>query len=196
MADYYLEGEERFGPVLSFLYLVAVKFVHINGIYDFVVNDIMEAGVRTVLDVGTGPGDVPIRLAKEGGVNAFGIDPSKDMIGIAVWRSRKMDRVRFATGSSRHVPFKMKFDIICTSISYHHWERKAESLDYLSGFLGKGGEIRIYEFNSRKLRGVARGAKAHALRMDELRKTAGKTRLRISGVREKGQFIRVSLKRR
>ncbi len=197
MVDYYLDGEEKFGPLLSILYFIGVKILPMNGIYDFAAGDIRKSGAKTVLDVGTGPGDVPIRLAKIGNIDVFGIDPSAEMIKIASWRARGLENARFAVGSSRHVPFReRRFDIIFASVSYHHWQRKVESLDYLSKFLNRDGEIRIYEFNVGKLHGVARGARAHALRMDKFRETVGKTRLRISSIREKGQFIMVSLKRK
>lgn len=117
-------------------------------LHDFVVDDIASSGPADVLDVGCGPGNVDVMLAKSGNVgHVYGVDPSKAMVALAKRKARDLDNATFALGSSRHIPFEKRFDIIFSSISFHHWSGKAHSLLHLSFFLKKRGEIRIYEFD-------------------------------------------------
>ena len=196
MVDYYLKDEERFGPFLSFLYRFAGKFPICKMVYNFVEDDVRKSGARVILDIGTGPGDIPIRLAEDGELKIFATDPSRDMIAIARKKAMGIKNLKFALGSSRCVPFRTKFDLIYSSLSYHHWKRKEESLNYLSKFLVNGGEIRIYEYNMRKLHGFMGMGRSHALDIREFRKTVKRTGLKIISVHESGRFVRMSLKRR
>ncbi len=195
MTGYYLEGEERFGPFTSFLYYFAGKFPLCKKIYRFVENDLKKSGAKTILDVGTGPGDIPIHLAETTKMKVYAIDPSYSMIEIAQRRSKNIRNVKFALGSSRHIPFNMKFDLIYVSSSYHHWQKQRESLNYMAKFLKKNGEIRIYEHNARRIHGFfMKPLKSHAIDVDEFRKTVKKTSLRMKKVYYSGQYVRISLR--
>ncbi len=197
MKDYYLAGEEKFGAILSHLYAFAIRFPMFGGFYDFVVSDLLKSGARNMLDIGTGPGSIPIRLARSrSGISICGIDPSRAMIGIAKRNSEGMGNLSFLVGSSRHVPTRAKFDIIYSTLSFHHWKEQAKSLRYLSGFLRSGGEIRIYEYDSKR-RGVHRTfAKSHSISREEVEDIAHNAGLRISGVARKKMFMRISISRR
>jgi ubiquinone/menaquinone biosynthesis C-methylase UbiE len=196
MADYYLKGEERFGFFNSFLYFVAIKIPVFQNLYRFVEQDMLRSHAKIILDVGTGPGDVALFLAKSGFV-VYAVDPSKDMLRIASLRGGKLNNLKFALGSSRRVPFKVKFDVIYTVLSFHHWEKKRESLNYLSSLLANNGEIRIYEYNAQKIRGIHKATlPSHALKMEELHEIVAKTNLKISKIYEKRPLVRVSLKKK
>jgi ubiquinone/menaquinone biosynthesis C-methylase UbiE len=195
MRDYYLDGEERFGFFTSFLYFIAIKIPIFQNLYNFVEQDMLRSHAKVVLDIGTGPGDIALFLAESGFDRVYGIDPSKDMIRIAKLRARKSNNLKFALGSSRRIPFKIKFDVIYTALSFHHWEEKRESLKYLSKFLVNGGEIRIYEYNAHKIRGIHKAMlPSHALKKEELYKIVAETKLKISKVYERGPLMRISLK--
>ncbi len=119
------------------------------------------------------------------------------MIRIAKFKSRNIKNIHFALGSSRHVPFKRKFDMICTVLSFHHWQKKSESLKYLSAFLEKGGEIRIYEYEARKIRGIHRFAlPSHAIDKQELYKTARESGLVVYKIHQESALVRISLKKK
>ncbi|MDE1871555.1 MAG: class I SAM-dependent methyltransferase [Candidatus Micrarchaeota archaeon] len=194
MDDYYLRGEERFGFLLSLGYWLASKMPQVRRFYGFVIDDVKGSGFSDVLDVGTGPGYIPTMLMEAGGFSHIGaVDPSKYMVSIARIRN-KNPRIIFTTGSSRKIPFRRKFGLIISTLSFHHWKNRESSLRYLSGFLKKGGEIRIYEFDRDGAKGMGRGlVSPHSVSEREMRGIARKTGMKVKGIARKDGFIRVSL---
>ncbi len=195
----YRKGEERFGPFMSLAYWLGAKSPDMRKLYRFVLHDLSRAGFGSILDVGTGTGDVPIALARLphwDNAGIFAIDPSPDMLRIARMRSRGLG-ITFAAGSSRRIPFDKGFDVIMASLSFHHWADREGALKYLSGFLNSGGEIRIYEVDRERLSGLRRMVAAqHSLAEGELRALAAPSGLRVKGVLRSGGFIRVTFARR
>jgi len=195
MVDYYLEGEEKFGPITSLAYWLGVKLTGMNKFYSFILDDIKKSKYTELLDVGTGPGYVPVMLAESGMKNLYAIDPSYDMLKIAKRRSKDL-KIRYGIGSSRNVPFKRKFELVISTLSFHHWAKKAESLKYLSRFLKKGGEIRIYEFEREKRKGWTKHfISSHSVSKKEMLDIARKSGLKIRGMVRKGGFIRIAFTR-
>lgn len=169
----------------------------IRRFYSFVIKDIGAYKTDSMLDVGTGPGDVPIALAKLGGISRIcAVDPSYDMVRIARMRSKGLG-IEVAQGSSRHVPFKGRFGIIISTLSFHHWAEKRNALRYLSTYLSQNGEIRIYEFDRNSIKGARRRiASDHSVTEVELKEAAKASGLRLKGVLMKDGFIRASLTRK
>ena len=165
-------------------------------LYKFVGDDVKGIGWKSVLDVGTGPGDIPILLSKSfKSRGIYAVDPSGPMINISKRRSKGLG-IHFALGSSRSVPFKRKFDLIISTLSFHHWGERERSLRYLAGFLSKNGQIRIYEFERRELRGISRYfASAHSAAKEEMVSIARVSGLKIAGILQKDGYIRISMKR-
>ncbi|MCL5430468.1 MAG: class I SAM-dependent methyltransferase [Candidatus Marsarchaeota archaeon] len=194
MKDLYLPGEERFGPVSSALYSFGAKLWPITGFYRFVVRDMSNANGKSILDVGTGAGDIPIALANLNKFDIYAIDPSPNMIAIAKRRSANLKNISFAMGSSRQVTFKRRFDIIIACLTFHHWKEKGYSLGYLSSFLKKNGELRIYEYRNDALKYTP--MRSHTLNMHELDSVLKGTGLVKDGILAEGSHIRVTLKRR
>ncbi len=197
MKDYYLSGEERFGPMSSLLYLVFVKLWG-RAFYEFVVDDLDETTGGRLLDVGTGPGDVPIALAKKQKFSKiYSVDPSKQMVSLAEYRAGGDKKLVFELGASRHIPFDKKFDIIYSALSYHHWKAKQYSLRYMSHFLKDGGEIRIYEYDKERLAAAHRFlAPTHAIAIAKLERDADSAGLKVKDVKRKGMLIRATLVKR
>ena len=139
--------------------------------YTSIIRDIAGSDPKKLLDVGGGDGRVISLLSKRLKKTVFYyVDPSPQMVELAMKRLHSKDGIpasNIAAGSSRKVPFKFKFDMIISTISFHHWNSKQESLKYLLGRLNAGGELRIYEFCLDRLKGVKRGAKAHAMSTSE-----------------------------
>ena len=79
--------------------------------------------------------------------------------------------------------------MIISSVSFHHWAHKKESLAYLSGFLKPGGEIRIYELRKSN-RLLAYFLDKHRMSIGELRHAADGTGLAVKEVVEKDGFVR------
>lgn len=193
MTDYYLKDEERFGFLSSFAYWIGVKLPDIHRLYLFVLNDLKGKNVADLLDVGTGPADVPIMLAKSGKFGRiYAIDPSLSMLRIAKLRSKELN-IKFGQGSSRSVPFKRTFDIIISSLSFHHWAEKEKSLRYLSGLLKKGGEIRIYEFERSGATGWRRYfISSHSVTKDGMIDVARRSGLTARNILQKDGLIRTT----
>ena len=181
MTDLYLNGEERFGLATSVLYLAAGFVPQIRRMYRYAAADVLKCG-GPVLDVGCGPGSVIRMLCRNGySGRIYGIDPSSHMIRIANLFSGGC--ARFAVGSSRHVPFRIKFGTIISSLSFHHWSMKEDSLRYLKRLLAPNGTIRIYEFETSYAKRISHRISAHSMSETEIRasaKIAGLTVRRIS----------------
>lgn len=167
--DLYLEGEEKFGKFSSRLYAV-FSGMHLWRIYRQIIDIIGERGPDSLLDVGCGPGDVLIAVARKLRKGTYvGIDPSQTMVNIA---NRKLHShslskdVSFMVGSSRDPNLDRKFSMIVSSFSFHHWEKKEESLKALLGHLENEGALNIFEMNPNGLYGKVPIVRKHALDLD------------------------------
>lgn len=187
-----MTGEESFGLVTSWLYSHFSNSFLCKSLYRFVADDIAKSRARKILDVGTGPAAIPIMLAeKSRRLQIYAVDPSHHMLKIAEKRA-KGRKIHLGYGYSMRIPFKTKFDIIFTSVSFHHWAHKKESLRYLSKFLNKKGEIRIYEF--RKIRHLLIQEK-HSMTREELRDALTGTGLKLKEIIEHNRMFRASYMR-
>ena len=143
------DGEEKFGYLSSRMYNFIRASKTIRDFYKFVISDLSKHSFKTILDVGSGRGYVLSKIVKMlPGVNATGIDPSPFMVKLAAKHSKKLglaENLKFELGSSRDVPGKEKFDIIITTLSFHHWKNKDESVSFLMKRLNPGGILLIYE---------------------------------------------------
>ncbi len=191
---FYLKGEERFGPLLSRLYGAFTPFG--MDYYRFVARDLLDSRARSFLDVGTGNGIVPSLMANKTNSKIYCVDPSRDMVAIARKKNSAFGNVFVSRGSSRYVPFRKKFGIIFSSLSYHHWALKAESLMYLSGFLIGSGELRIYEYNIEKASVFSRAlAGKHMSSVDRVKRDIEGTGLRISARKFHSEYMRISIRK-
>lgn len=189
MKQFDMKGEENFGRITSLLYANFSALFSGPAMYNFAANDILKSKSKKVLDVGTGPGAIPILLSSRSQkLDIYAIDPSKYMLSIASKRASGRN-IHFASGYSLHVPFHTKFDMIISSISFHHWAHKKESLVYLSKFLNKEGEIRIYEFKKIKHLIIQ---EQHSMTRDELREAILGTGMHLKEIIEEKGKLRAS----
>lgn len=155
MKDLYKKHEEKFGKITSRIYSACINMGVLN-LHSFVYKDIKKriissSSPKAILDIGFGNGLILWKLA--GGmekirIDLYGIDPSPEMLKIAKERMAKYDySANLKLGSSRIIPFKQKFDIIYTSLSYHHWEERESSIPYILSKLNKNGSFIIYEYD-------------------------------------------------
>jgi len=147
----YVEGEERFGWMLSSLYVAGRLLPIMRRFYRFVLSDMKERSFSTLLDIGCGDGYVLRRLATVNReFSGKGIDPSRHMISIARKKARRdgISNLEFELGSSRMIPGKEKFDIIISSLSFHHWHGREEAIAEITGRLNEGGHFIVYEFRA------------------------------------------------
>jgi ubiquinone/menaquinone biosynthesis C-methylase UbiE len=103
-----------------------------------------------ILDIGTGPGYIPIEVARASkNVEVKAIDISSAMVKIARQKAEDAglsQRVQFECGSAEHIPYgDGYFDLVVSTLSFHHWANRIECLKEIRRVLKTGGEAWIYE---------------------------------------------------
>lgn len=119
--------------------------------YIYVSEKVAEEKVTgRILDVGTGPGYLPIEIAKlVRGVEVTGIDISQDMVRMArksVQKSGLEDRVRFECMDANKMLYESSyFDLVVSTGSFHHWRKPLRVLNEIHRVLRPKGQAWIYE---------------------------------------------------
>jgi len=103
-----------------------------------------------ILDVGTGPGYLPLEIAKRSqNLEIIGIDISFTMVTIARRNAENMglsERVKFDIGSAAILPFEDEyFDFVVSTASLHHWLKPMECIKEIYRVLKENGEAWIYD---------------------------------------------------
>jgi ubiquinone/menaquinone biosynthesis C-methylase UbiE len=100
-----------------------------------------------ILDLGCGSGQLAARLAQRvphGSV--LGVDPAEEMIRVGR-RQHRRKNLSFEVGSSDAIPSGAgTFDVVVSTISFHHWSRPVESLREIARVLRPGGRLLILDF--------------------------------------------------
>lgn len=121
-------------------------------LYAAIADEITEAdGFERILDIGTGPGYLPIEIAmKNPDTCVSGIDESPDMIQIAdanSHASRVGKSVDFAVGEPANLPYPGRYFNLVTSVNVlHHWKEPLEVFEEIYHILVPGGEFWIYDY--------------------------------------------------
>jgi ubiquinone/menaquinone biosynthesis C-methylase UbiE len=186
--------DEEFGFATSALYyLFSKSFPSMKSFYSFIADDLSKAKFSYLLDIGCGPGILDLKIAQMfPKSNIYGIDPSKYMIkkakSLALKNSAK--NLNFAIGKNTSIPFGIKFDMIITTLSFHHWAVKRPALEYISGKLSKDGILAIYEFlKPEKRLGIAG---SHSLSMGEAKSYSDLNGLKIAEIKTVNGFIKLA----
>jgi SAM-dependent methyltransferase len=121
-----------------------------GGLYRHVAAETVGFQTGSVLDVGCGPGTLALEIARRApGLKVTGIDISADMIDLARASASEAglgERLRFEVADGVALPFPDgSVDLVVSTLSMHHWERKAAVLAELARVVRPGGEIRIYD---------------------------------------------------
>jgi len=146
------QNVESFGFVKSRLYDLTSHWR--RRFVQFVADDIRSRNPRSVLDIGCGTGDVLVHL-RGLGIQLYGIDPSPFMLELAeknIGRSGPNSlAISLSLGNNRYIPFDREFDIIFSSLSFHHWEERNKSIPAILAKLSPRGEFVIYEYDRETL---------------------------------------------
>jgi ubiquinone/menaquinone biosynthesis C-methylase UbiE len=93
--------------------------------------EVRRTGAHTILDIGSGSGDVPHALVRDGrlrrvDVRVTCLDQSAQMIEIARRRTGDDDRLTFVCGQGERLPFADgAFDVVTATLALHHFEPPA-----------------------------------------------------------------------
>lgn len=109
-----------------------------------------KVSLEKILDIGTGPGYVPLEIARRSqNFEIKAVDISPAMVRIASKNAEDTGlsgRVQFQYGSAENIPFgNGYFDLIISTISFHHWARPKECLKEIHRVLKNSGEAWIYD---------------------------------------------------
>jgi ubiquinone/menaquinone biosynthesis C-methylase UbiE len=145
------------------------------------------AGTTRVLDVGTGPGQVPLAIARTNPtLRIDGIDRSPAMIATAQRTGTAdglADRVTFQVADVAELPYQdAAFDLVISSFSLHHWSDPHAALRELRRILAPAGQIWIYDARPALRRGVTAAHAAFpesAVRVEAVR--AGRLPFALAG---------------
>jgi SAM-dependent methyltransferase len=109
-------------------------------------------------------------------IELYGIDPSPYMLTLAKKKvgdsadNTELSDVYLSLGNSRLIPFHKKFDMIFSSLSFHHWKNREESIPYILTRLNENGEFAIYEYDRDALSFLRRMvAGKHALSTNDVK---------------------------
>lgn len=117
----------------------------------YITEEIKNKGISgTILDIGTGPGRLPIEIVKRlANVRVFGIDISRDMIKIAKRNAAKegvAERIEFRMGSAYKTGFgDNSVDLVLCTGLIHHLKDPGKALNEIYRILKHGGEVWIYD---------------------------------------------------
>jgi SAM-dependent methyltransferase len=123
----------------------------LGGFFTRVAQDLVELAPRArVLEVGSGPGRLAIKLAELApGVQVTGVDITPEMVeraNLLAVGSGMADRVQFRLGDVASLPFPdASIDVAVSTFSLHHWANPARGLAEIYRVLRPGGVARIYD---------------------------------------------------
>ena len=147
MKEYYLEGEEKFGFfTASFYNLMAWRFM--KKLYNYALEEINDMKPSSILDIGAGPGRLSVMVSQKfPDAKFFAIDPYEYMVKAEQKNFAKANiKAQCQRGSSRDIPFGDNFDLIYTTLSFHHWQDRDNNIKYILSKLNANGIFLIIEF--------------------------------------------------
>jgi len=131
--------------------LIAAKSPLLKDFYKEVAEEVCsKISSGRILDIGTGPGYLPIEIAKRSqNLEIIGIDISPAMVKIAGMNKENMrltERVKFQLTSAANLPFEAGyFDFVLSTGSFHHWMEPTKCLKEIHRVLKDNSEAWIYD---------------------------------------------------
>jgi len=144
--DYYSNKWENFD-----IDKLKKRIQNFEPIIDCMLKDTMIEKPMNILDIGTGPGTLPIAIInkynKKSNLKIYAIDPSSVSISIAIKLAKKFgyeDLVFFKKGKFEEIPFPNNFfDLIISNASFNLCVDKKKAIDEIKRVIKKQGMIII-----------------------------------------------------
>lgn len=175
MENNLIEPKRRaeFGPIFARIYsFFASRSRRHREVYAKISQDIISLRPSSVLEIGSGPGIAAAMIAgKMPDVRIYCVDPSPTMVNIANRRFEKLSlasRLKSTVGDSSDIGMEGNFDVIFSSLSYHHWQRGEEDLVQLAEKHLARGTLIIYENLLPETNGVSKRGHGHGLSMKKI----------------------------
>jgi ubiquinone/menaquinone biosynthesis C-methylase UbiE len=136
------------------IYSLVTKSKVVRDFYEKVAIEVVnEISKGKILDVGTGPGYLPIKIVKlNQNLKVIGIDISKDMVEIAksnAEKERVSDKVKFLVNDAKKILFEDSyFDLVISTASLHHWKEPLSVINEIHRVLKYGCKALIYDIRS------------------------------------------------
>jgi len=128
-------------------YEATASDTHLDQIDNQLVDYVLSMGTKgTLLDLGTGPGQIPIKLAKrDPHIRVIGIDLSTAMLKIAVERARQeqvSSRVFFLKANATSIPVETNsVDLLICNSTLHHFQNPVLVFNEVNRVVKKGGGV-------------------------------------------------------
>jgi len=141
---------QRIPGVLASCYEKATRLV-IESYYSQVADEIVSSSATgTMLDLGTGPGYLPIEIVKRNPeINIVGIDLSKKLIHMAQANAAKAGlsgQLRFEVGNATNLRFDDDvFDMVISTGMLHSLKDPVKVLKEIYRVLKKGGQAWVFD---------------------------------------------------
>lgn len=135
-------------PITRFYNSFVCKYL--ENFYNQITEEMSQNDIGgTILDVGTGPGRLPIKIAQlMPMVTIIGMDASQDMIRIARKNAERAgtDRAKFVVGSIYRTGFSdSTFDLVVSTGLVHHLKKPTQAFDELYRILKPKREAWMYD---------------------------------------------------
>ena len=117
-----------------------------------------------IVDLGTGPGDLALRLARRvPEARVIGVEPAATMRSLAEARgaTSALPNLSLVAGDAERMPLADRSaDVVVSTLSMHHWADPAAAFAEIARVLRPGGEARIFDarfaaYSSPELRAFA-----------------------------------------
>lgn len=116
---------------------------------DVALDVVREVGRGRILDVGTGPGYLPLQISRMiPKSEVIGVDISRDMIKIARRNAERagIGNVRFLLEDANRMSFENEtFDLVVSTGSLHHWKNPVRVINEIYRVLKSGKKALIYD---------------------------------------------------
>lgn len=110
--------------------------------YGEIINRVMNANAKKILDVGCGTGNVLMKLNINKDLNLYGLDISEKMIETA--KKNLGNKVELKIGDSEYMPWEDDFfDVIVCNASFHHYPNPEKVLLEMKRVLKSKGTLII-----------------------------------------------------